>query len=46
MVQKVYVSANSAFYYLGQLSEYSETATMFGLPRIQQTEEYITGRFG
>ena len=40
------VSDNTAFFYLGRLVEYGETARLFTSPREQQTEAYITGRFG
>ena len=40
------VSDHTAFFYLGRLVEYDQTARLFTSPREQQTEAYITGRFG
>lgn len=40
------VSDYTAFMYLGELIEFSETKTMFKNPDKKQTEDYITGRFG
>ncbi|MDW8374022.1 MAG: phosphate ABC transporter ATP-binding protein, partial [Planctomycetota bacterium] len=40
------VSHNTAFMYLGRLVEYGDTETVFTVPRVEQTQEYITGRFG
>jgi len=31
---------------VGQLIEFGETATIFSRPKVKQTEDYITGRFG
>ena len=39
-------SDNTAFFYLGRLIEFDETAKIFSNPGQRQTEEYITGRFG
>jgi phosphate transport system ATP-binding protein len=46
MQQAARVSDNTAFMYLGRLIEYGGTAEMFTKPRKEQTEDYITGRFG
>ena len=46
MQQAARVSDYCAFFYLGQLVEYSETQKMFTNPGKKQTEDYITGRFG
>lgn len=35
-----------AFFNLGELVESGETSEMFTRPRLRQTEDYITGRFG
>ncbi|WP_408737335.1 phosphate ABC transporter ATP-binding protein PstB [Acetobacter lambici] len=35
-----------AFFYMGRLIEVDSTARMFTTPREQQTQDYITGRFG
>ena len=40
------ISANTAFFLLGELVEYGDTETMFSTPREKRTEDYITGRFG
>ena len=44
--QAARVSSHTAFYYLGKLIEFSETESMFTNPRVKQTEDYVTGRFG
>jgi len=46
MQQATRVSDKTAFFYLGKLIEFDETATLFSNPGKQQTEDYITGRFG
>ena len=46
MQQASRVSDKTAFFYLGELIEASDTSKMFSNPRIKKTEEYITGRFG
>lgn len=46
MQQASRVSDYTAFMYLGRLIEYGPTRTMFTNPRLQETEDYITGRFG
>jgi phosphate transport system ATP-binding protein len=46
MQQAARVSHNTAFMYLGKLIEYGETDTIFTNPKVGQTEDYITGRFG
>lgn len=46
MQQAARVSDHSAFFYLGELIEYSKTSKMFTKPSVKQTEDYITGRFG
>ena len=46
MQQAASVSDKTAFFYMGELIEYSETSRMFSNPSIKKTEEYITGRFG
>jgi phosphate transport system ATP-binding protein len=35
-----------AFFYLGELVEVGTAAQMFTAPKVQRTQEYITGRFG
>ncbi|MBA4395115.1 MAG: phosphate ABC transporter ATP-binding protein [Desulfobacca sp.] len=46
MQQAARVSDVTAFFYLGKLIEVNETGIIFTKPRLQQTEDYITGRFG
>ena len=46
MQQAARVSDYTAFMYLGDLIEHDETRTIFSNPSKQQTEDYITGRFG
>ncbi|MFH1006323.1 MAG: phosphate ABC transporter ATP-binding protein PstB [Candidatus Latescibacterota bacterium] len=46
MQQAARVSDYTAFFLMGDLVEMGETAEVFTNPREQQTEDYITGRFG
>jgi len=46
MQQAARVSDFTAFMYLGDLVEHDTTETIFSNPSKQQTEDYITGRFG
>jgi ABC-type phosphate transport system ATPase subunit len=46
MQQAARVSDYTAFMYLGELIEHGTTETIFSNPSKQQTEDYITGRFG
>lgn len=46
MQQAARVSDKTAFFYMGDLIEVSETKKMFTAPEKRQTEDYITGRFG
>ena len=46
MQQASRVSDKTAFFYVGELIEFGETAQLFNRPRERQTEDYITGRFG
>ncbi len=46
MQQAARVSDNTAFMYLGKLVEYGDTEVMFTNPKLSQTSDYITGRFG
>jgi phosphate transport system ATP-binding protein len=46
MQQAARVSDYTAFMYLGDLVEHAPTETIFSNPSKQQTEDYITGRFG
>lgn len=46
MQQAARVSDYTAFMYLGELVEYARTDDIFTNPQHQQTEDYITGRYG
>ena len=46
MQQAARASDYTAFMYLGELIEYGETKAIFTNPDQQQTQDYITGRFG
>jgi len=46
MQQAARVSDLTAYFYLGRLIEYGPTARIFTSPTRQETEDYITGRFG
>jgi len=46
MQQASRVSDYTAFFYLGKLIEYGETTEIFTNPKLKQTEDYISGKFG
>ncbi|MGG2143065.1 phosphate ABC transporter ATP-binding protein PstB [Symbiopectobacterium sp. RP] len=46
MQQAARCSDHTAFMYLGELIEFSDTDTLFTAPKQKQTEDYITGRYG
>jgi phosphate transport system ATP-binding protein len=46
MQQAARVSQRTAFFHLGNLVEYGDTATLFTNPTDERTQGYITGRFG
>jgi phosphate transport system ATP-binding protein len=46
MQQAARVSDYTAFLYEGVLVEFGRTSKLFVKPQNQQTEDYITGRFG
>ncbi|KPV95977.1 MULTISPECIES: phosphate ABC transporter ATP-binding protein PstB [unclassified Pseudoalteromonas] len=46
MQQAARVSDQTAFMYMGELIEYSDTNTLFTTPKKKKTEDYITGRYG
>ena len=46
MQQAARVSDSTAFFYLGELVEYNATKELFTNPKIERTQNYITGRFG
>ena len=46
MQQAARVSHYTAFMYLGEMVEFSETNAVFTSPRDKRTQDYVTGRFG
>jgi len=46
MQQAARISVRTAFFCLGELIEYDLTENIFRNPEKQQTEDYVTGRFG
>ena len=46
MQQASRISDKTAFFYLGELIEYGSTNQLFTAPKIERTQNYITGRFG
>ena len=46
MQQATRISDKTAFFLLGEVVEFNETAELFSMPKDQRTENYITGRFG
>ena len=46
MQQAARVSDCTAFMYLGRLIEFGPTAEIFTNPRLSETSDYVTGRFG
>ncbi len=46
MQQAARVSDITAFFYLGKLIEVGETNSLFTRPKLKETEDYLTGRFG
>ncbi len=46
MQQAARVSDQTAFFYEGKLIEVGSTKELFTNPKVKQTEDYITGRFG
>jgi phosphate transport system ATP-binding protein len=46
MQQAARVSDQTAFFFEGRLIESGPTKEMYTRPKIKQTEDYITGRFG
>jgi phosphate transport system ATP-binding protein len=46
MQQAARVSDVTAFFYLGKLVEVDKTEEIFTRPKLKQTSDYITGRFG
>jgi phosphate transport system ATP-binding protein len=46
MQQAARISDYTSFMYLGEQIEFGKTDELFVKPKVQQTEDYITGRFG
>lgn len=46
MQQAARISDKTAFFLLGEVVEYNDTAKIFNMPKDKRTEEYISGRFG
>lgn len=46
MQQASRISDNTAFFLQGDLIEHGKTRQIFTTPRQQETEDYISGRFG
>jgi phosphate transport system ATP-binding protein len=46
MQQAARVSDTTAFFYMGELIEAGPTEQIFTNPRVQRTEDYVTGKFG
>jgi|TARA_B110000240_G_scaffold193216_1_gene238698 phosphate transport system ATP-binding protein len=46
MQQAARISDYTAFFYMGDLIEFDKTNTIFTNPKMERTENYITGRFG
>lgn len=46
MQQAARTSQFTAFMYMGKMVEFGDTTELFTKPKVQQTEDYITGRFG
>ena len=46
MQQAARVSDNTAFFYIGELVEFNKTKEIFTNPKLERTQNYITGRFG
>ncbi|BAL62247.1 phosphate ABC transporter ATP-binding protein PstB [Melissococcus plutonius] len=46
MQQAARISDYTAFFYLGKVIEYNQTRRIFTRPKIQATEDYVSGHFG
>jgi len=46
MAQAARVSQRTAFFHMGRLVESGPTDQIFTMPKLEQTQDYITGRFG
>ena len=46
MQQATRVSDKTAFFLQGEVLEFGETEQIFNMPKNEETERYVTGRFG
>lgn len=46
MQQAARISDKTAFFLMGEVVEFGDTAQIFSMPKDKRTEDYITGRFG
>lgn len=46
MQQATRISDRTAFFLMGEMVEYDDTASLFSMPHDRRTEDYVTGRFG
>ena len=46
MQQAARISDYTAFFYMGNVIEYDKTNKIFTRPKIQATEDYVSGHFG
>lgn len=46
MQQAARISDKTAFFYLGEVIEYNDTATIFTNPSHERTQAYVSGNFG
>lgn len=46
MQQAARISDKTVFFYMGDQIEYDDTKTIFTNPKLEKTQNYITGRFG
>lgn len=46
MQQAARISQKTAFFHLGKIIEYDKTQDLFTNPKLPETQDYITGRFG
>jgi phosphate transport system ATP-binding protein len=46
MQQAARVADMTGFFLMGKLMEFDRTETIFKAPRVRETEDYVTGRFG
>ena len=46
MQQATRIADYTAFFLVGEMVEFSDTETLFSMPKDKRTEDYITGRFG